>query len=133
MTAFLSIQLVLLFTLMVAGDRRDLPRNGTDDPQAVHCAPMPHANREDAIVISVQRDGRMWLGYQELTSGELSSEIRKAVTHGSERRVYIHADARARYGSVLRVLSAVRSAGIEDIAFFVYERRSPLTSHDHGL
>jgi biopolymer transport protein TolR len=125
-TAFLSIQLVLLFILMVGvSDRPDLPTNGTDQPKVAHFVPMPGANREDAMLVAVQRDGRVWFGNQPVSAAELPSQIREAVSHGAERKVYIHADAHARYGSVLEVLSAVRSAGIENVGFFVDERGSP--------
>jgi biopolymer transport protein ExbD len=125
MTAFVSIQLVLLFVFMVAVSAGpDLPTDTTDDPHVLHFTPMAGANREDAIIVSVQRDGRLWLGYRELTYVELPSEIQKALANGSERRVYIHADKHANYGNVLKLLSAVRSAGVKKVSFFVYERKS---------
>jgi biopolymer transport protein ExbD/biopolymer transport protein TolR len=133
-SAFLSIQLVLLFVLMVAvNDRTDLPRNSTDQPKVVHAVPMPGAMRENAMIVAVQRDGRVWLGSQTISSAELPTHLREAVSHGAERKVYIHADARARYGSVLDVLSAVRAAGIENIGFFVDEKGTPSKPIYHGL
>lgn len=50
-------------------------------------------------------------------------KIPTAISHGSERKVYIHADAHARYRDVRAVLCAVRSAGVENVAFFVYDKR----------
>jgi len=128
MTAFLSIQLVLLFMFMVAAsDRPDLPSNGTDLPKVTHSVGMPGANRDDAMVVAVQRDGRVWLGYHELSLDQLPTSIREAVSHGSERKMYIRADRRAKYGTVAEVLDGVRSAGVENIAFLVDERKSPST------
>lgn len=77
------------------------------------------------MIGAVQPDGRVWLGNHTVSRAELPTQIREAVSHGAERKVYNHADARARYGSVLEVLSAVRSAGIENVGFLVGERGTP--------
>ena len=101
----------------------DLPTNGTDDPKVFHSQPMPHANRENAIIVSVEWNGNVRLGETVIRSlDQLPIQIQDAVSHGSERKVYIHADAHVRYRDVRVVLSAVRSAGIENVAFFAYNR-----------
>lgn len=129
MTAFLSIQLVLLFTFIAqVSNHPDLPRNGTDLPKVTHAVAMQGANREDALVLAVQRDGRVWLGYDSVSADELPARIREAVSHGAEHKVYIRADARAKYGAVAQVLDRVRSSGVENIAFLVDERSSPPTA-----
>jgi biopolymer transport protein TolR len=120
MTAFLSIQIVLLFTLMVVRtDHADLPRNVADLPRVGHAAPMQGADREDATLVVVQRDGAVWLGDQRISLDRLPGRIREAIRTGSERKVYIRADARARYSDVLRVLTEVRDAGVENVGFLV--------------
>jgi len=130
MTAFLSIQLVLIFMFIaVVIDRPDLPMNGTDLPKVGHLAPMLVANREDAMVVAVQRNGRVWLGNDSLSPDQLRTRIREAMSHGAERKVYIRADARAKYGTVAEVLDSVRSAGVENIAFLVDERKLPSAYH----
>lgn len=121
-SGFLAIQIVLLVLFMVrANDKPDLPMVRADDPKVSHSQPMPHANREDSIIVSVSRNGDVWPGSIQTSTGRLPTEIQAAVSHGSERRVYIHADPQARYSDVRAVLSAVRSAGIENVAFFARE------------
>jgi|SRR5215469_2632952 len=122
-TGFLAIQIVLLVMFMVRNGP-DLPNWGTDDPKVFHSQPMPHANRENAIIVSVERDGNVRLGDTVIRSlHQLPIQIQDAVSHGSERKVYIHADAHAGYSDVRAVLSAVHSAGIENVAFFAYNRK----------
>jgi biopolymer transport protein ExbD len=126
MTAFLSIQLVLLFMFMiVANDRPDLPSNTTDNPKVLHPIPMRGANREDAIILAVQRNGDVWLGYQRVTSADLPAQIHEALSRGAERKVYINADRYAKYGQVLEVLDAVRAGGVERVGFLVWKRDRP--------
>jgi biopolymer transport protein ExbD len=47
--------------------------------------------------------------------------LREGVREGSERKVYLRADARAKYGEVKAVLDQIRLAGIENVAFMTVE------------
>jgi biopolymer transport protein ExbD/biopolymer transport protein TolR len=80
---------------------------------------MQDANREDALLIAIQRDGRIWFDKETITSDRLAAKIRERLGNGSEPKVYIRVDARAKYGTVLEVLNRVRFAGVENIAFLV--------------
>jgi biopolymer transport protein ExbD len=124
MTAFLSIQVALLFLFIGAVNAgwHDLPSNGTTNPRVDHPVPMRGANREDAMIVAVQRDGDISLGYEEVNVDELPDKLRECMSHGAGRKVYINADRGAKYGWVRRVLSAIRSAGIEKVAFLVSQR-----------
>jgi biopolymer transport protein TolR len=95
---------------------------GVDVPRAEHPRPMPGANRRDALMIAVARDGRLYFGSSQVTPDQLPLLIRMGVSRGAERKVYIKADARARYGDVLDAVDGIRSAGVEDIAFLVQAR-----------
>jgi len=130
MTAFLSIQLVLLFTFIIAVSSywHDLPSNTTDNPKVDHPVPMRGANREDAIIVAVQRNGTVWLGYERVSVDELTSKIGNAVNRGAEKKVYINADRRAKYSQVREVLGAISAAGIEKVAFLVYPRETKRSS-----
>jgi biopolymer transport protein TolR len=90
-----------------------------------HPVAMRSADRDDAIDVAITRDGQVWLGRDHVLLESLPQTIRERVSQGAERKVYIRADARARYGTVTRVLEGVRSAGIENIAFLVDERKLP--------
>jgi len=48
---------------------------------------------------------------------DLPSVIQEAVRHGAERKVYVKADARARYSNVEVVMDAIRLAGITNVVF----------------
>ena len=88
---------------------------------------MPGANREDALTVVILRDGSIYFSKHRSRHGDLPAQIREQIGRGAEKRVYIRADARVRYQTVLAVLDAVRSAGVEKIAFLVYQRRDAST------
>jgi biopolymer transport protein TolR len=96
-----------------------------DLAQADHPISMPKAVREDAMVVAVMRDGKVFFGTDRIKPWNLPVKIRDSVSHGAERKVYIKADARAKYGAVKDVLDGVRSSGIEKIGFLVERRRTP--------
>ena len=125
-SALAAVMLVLVVVMMIA---QSAPHHGfgPDLPHASHAVLMFGANREDAMVIAVMRDGKVFLGNEHIRSDQLSSKVlNRLKDRGLERKVYIRADGRAWYGTVKQVLDGVRSAGIERIAFLVVQRRPPM-------
>jgi len=121
-SAFAGIPVVLLFLLMMPAQT---PHHGVsaDLPKVWHPISMPGANREDALIVSILRVGTMYFGKHKTRPGDLPAQIREGVARGPEKKIYLRADERLRYVSVREVLAAVRSAGVEKIAFLVYQGR----------
>ncbi len=65
------------------------------------------------------------MGTNKVSPEELPSGIRERVKEGSENKVYIRADARAKYGRVREVLEAVQLSGTQHVAFLVWKRDRP--------
>jgi biopolymer transport protein ExbD len=86
---------------------------------------MHAADREDAMLIAIQRDDRVFFRTDPVRLSDLPGRIRESVSHGAERRVYIRADARAKYAWVAEVLDSVHTGGIEKVGFLVNQRRDP--------
>jgi biopolymer transport protein ExbD len=116
MWGFVSIMLVLLFILLPMTP--DPHHSVTvDRPPAHHSTVMPGALREDAMQISVTRDGSVFFRNRRVLGSELASEIRAGLRKGAEKKVYLMVDARAIYGAAIPVLDQVRLAGIEKVSF----------------
>jgi biopolymer transport protein ExbD len=123
MTAFLSIQAALLALYMV-NTTPDLPvRISVDQARVAHPLTMQDADRDDATVVAVRRDGQFFLGGDAVAPKELSAKIRESMRRGGEHKVYINADRRARYEDVREVLAAVQATGVERIAFLTADNR----------
>jgi biopolymer transport protein ExbD len=90
---------------------------GPDFDVTNHSLSLPNANKEDAIVVAVMRDGAVYFRNSKTTCELLPDAIRQAVRDGAERKVYVKADARARYVDVEAVIDAIRHAGIANVAF----------------
>ena len=84
-----------------------------------HAKPQKGALREDAIIVTVARDGSVFCCGTKVLPQDLPELIRDAYKNGAERKVYVKADARAKYSDVKAVLDPIRSAGIQDVVFLV--------------
>jgi biopolymer transport protein TolR len=120
---FASVLIVLLFVLMISGTSyHDLPGNSVTLTETHHATPMPGAVREDAMHINITQDGKICFGYKSISSLDLPDQIREQVRNGAEKKVYISADAHAKYGEVVEVLNEVRLAGIDNVCFLTWQR-----------
>lgn len=119
----------VLFVMMLVLQPEPHHGYGPDLPHVSHAVSMPGANREDAMVIAVMRDGAVYLGSDKVHPDQLPSKILDRLRdHSVDPRVYIRADGRVFYSNVKEVLDEVRSAGIEKVAFLVNQRRPPTSS-----
>jgi biopolymer transport protein ExbD len=116
MWGFVSIMLVLLFMLLprTTDAHRSVP---VDLAAARHTTPQPGAQKEDALLISVTRDGNVFFRDRRVLPSELASEIRERVRYGAEKKAYLKVAARAMYGGAILVLDRVRLAGVEKVGF----------------
>jgi biopolymer transport protein ExbD/biopolymer transport protein TolR len=85
---------------------------------------MQDADKEDAVLISVTRDGKIWLspGNSMIGLDKLASKVKDLQTARSgDKTVYIRADARARYGSVEDVIDQLRTDGVDQLGLITEE------------
>lgn len=115
-----DVMLVLLIIFMVITPMLqkdvsvDLVR--TNNPRE-----MPDADKEDAIVVSVTRDGNVFMGAVQTAVDELSVKVQELVATRVDKTVYIKSDARAKYERVVAVIDEVRSAGVDQLGLLTEE------------
>ena len=121
-TPMVDVMLVLLIIFMVItpmlhqGVPVDLAR--TRNPMA-----MSDANRPDALIVSVMRDGRMFLGNESVTSEALTRKVQDTMANRANKTVYVRADARARYGTLVNAVDDLRSAGVDQLGLLTEQRQ----------
>jgi len=97
----------------------------TDLAKVEHPVSMPGAEREDAMIVNITRDGKVYFAADQIMLANLSQKIADRLNDRSvERKVYIRADMRARWGTVREVLDGVKASGLMRVAFLVDQRRS---------
>jgi biopolymer transport protein ExbD len=82
-------------------------------PVTSHAVAMPDADQEDALIVSVTDDGSVYFGVDPISPPALAEKVRDGLSNRTERKLYIKADARTPYANVVKVLDAMRTAGVE--------------------
>ena len=83
---------------------------------------MPDADKEDAIVVAVTRDGAVFLGQNKVDPAELGSLVRDKLADKTDKTIYVRADARAQYRVVEDAIDDVRTAGVEEVGLLTQRR-----------
>jgi biopolymer transport protein ExbD/biopolymer transport protein TolR len=121
-TPMVDVMLVLLIIFMVItpmlqrGQSVDLVK--TDNP-----VQMPDADKEDSILVAVMRDGSIFLGQDKVTADQLSDKVKDKLSNKADKRVFVKADSRAKYGAVVEVVDNVRSAGVDQLGLLTEQRK----------
>jgi biopolymer transport protein ExbD len=76
------------------------------------------------MLVAVTRDGNVFYGTRQIQPGDLPVAIQDAVRRGSERKVYLKVDARAKYGDAAKIIDQIRRAGIQGVGI-ITEQREP--------
>ena len=86
--------------------------------------PMPDADKEDAVLVVVMRDGQIFLGTDRISVEDLTNKVKDRLAKKPDKRIYISADARAKYGAVVDVVDNVRSAGVDDVGLLTEQKHA---------
>ena len=84
---------------------------------------MPDADKEDAIVVAVTRDGAVFLGQNKVDPSQLGSLVRDKLADKTDKTIYVRADARAQYKAVEDAIDDVRTAGVEEVGLLTQKAR----------
>jgi biopolymer transport protein TolR len=76
---------------------------------------MKDADRDDAIVVAVTRDGSIFLGNNKVNKEDITGQIKDQLANKLDKTVYVKSDARAKYGDVVAVVDEIRSAGVDSL------------------
>lgn len=122
---FASAMSMVVFVVLIIFTTMPTPHHGMypDLPKVDHPMSMRAADREDTMRIFVLRDGKVYFGSEQVDPTDLPQRIADRLKDDRvERKVYVVADSRARWGTVKLVLDAAYTAGIWRVAFMVDQR-----------
>src|SRR5215831_15839167 len=109
-----DIMLVLLIIFMVVTPM--LQKNKPVDMARTNTArDMQDADKEDAVVVAVTRDGGIFLGNTSVQKADLTGQVKDRISGKNDKTVFLKSDARAKYGDVVAVVDEIRSAGVDQL------------------
>jgi biopolymer transport protein TolR len=117
-TPMVDVMLVLLIIFMVITPMVNNKVN-VDLPVVSAAVILDNANKDGAINVAVTRDGKTYLGGDQVPVEELGqkvTDVLAAKTDASaDRSIYMRADSRANYGKVMDTIDALRTAGVSQL------------------
>ena len=122
-TPLIDVLLVMLIIFMVITPM--LQKGVSVDLAKVNNpAQMPDADKEDALLVAVMRDGKVFFGNDQIPPDQLTNKIKDRIANRVDKRVYIRADARAKFGTVVDVVDNVRAAGVDQLGLLTEQRKA---------
>jgi biopolymer transport protein ExbD len=109
-----DIMLVLLIIFMVI---TPMLQKGVSVDMANVTNPrdMQDADKDDAVIVAVTRDGRLYLGNTPIQKEDITNQVKDRIANRLDKTVYVKSDARAKYGDVVAVVDEIRSAGVDQL------------------
>jgi biopolymer transport protein TolR len=118
-----DIMLVLLIIVMVVTPM--LQKGVSVDMAKVDNArDLQDADKDDAIIIAVARDGKLYLGTTQIELGDITTRVKDLISNRLDKTVYVRSDARAKYGDVVKAVDEVRSAGVDHLGLLTEKNRA---------
>ena len=122
-TPMVDVMLVLLIIFMVItpmlqkGVSVDLAK--VNNPEQ-----MPDADKEDALIVAVMRDGKIFFGNDQTPADQLTQKVKDRLANRLNKQVFVRADARARFGAVVSVVDNVRAAGVDELGLLTDQKKA---------
>ena len=123
-TPMVDVMLVLLIIFMVVTPM--LSKGAAVDMAKVNNPTnMPDADKEDAMLVAVQRDGKVFFGNDRIEPEALTQKIKDKLAAKSGQIVYVKADRRAKFGIVADTVDTVRAAGVDQVGLLTDKKQVP--------
>jgi biopolymer transport protein TolR len=116
-TPFVDVMLVLLIVFMVTaplltvGVPIDLPKTQAKQMEG----------DSKPITVSIKSDGKIYLQDAEVDADKLVSTLQAIAKNGLDERVFVRGDKDADYGTIMRVMGRLNSAGYKKIGLVTLE------------
>lgn len=111
-TPLVDVVLVLLIVFMVTAP---MMSRGIDVSLPV--ANQPQNAPEDRLTVSINAEGRVYVGDRPVNLVLLEDHLRALVAGRATSVVYLRADESLRYGKVIEVVDKIKKAGVQQIGF----------------
>ena len=84
---------------------------------------MQAADKEDAVLVAITRDGKTYLGTNQMAPDTLPQKVKDLLTNKLDKTVYLRSDARARYSIVVDVVDNLRAAGVDQLGLLTEQQQ----------
>jgi biopolymer transport protein ExbD/biopolymer transport protein TolR len=122
-TPMVDVMLVLLIIFMVVTPMLQHGKQ-VDMAQVNNPIDMHDADKEDALQVAITRDDKVFFGTDPINPDDLTQKIKDRLGNRTDKRVFLKADARAKFGWVVQVVDDVRAAGVDQLGLLTEQKKS---------
>ncbi len=122
-TPMADIMLVLLIIFMIT---TPLLQSGitVNLPKAKNPLDAPEADSKEAVVIAINRDGRLYVAKKQVSEQELYDHLTAKFSGGEiNRTIFLKGDTALQYGRVVEIVNGCRRAGVERIGLMAEKEK----------
>lgn len=122
-TPMADIMLVLLIIFMIT---TPLLQSGitVNLPKAKNPLDAPEADSKDAVVVALNREGRIYLAKNPVSEPELLEFLSKKFSGGEiNKTIFLKADTAVAYGRVVQIVNQCRRTGVERIGLMAEKEK----------
>jgi biopolymer transport protein TolR len=122
-TPMVDVMLVLLIIFMVITPMLNNKVN-VELPIANAATIQEDANKEDSVQVAVTRDGKTYLGSDQVNVDDLGAKVAQKLEGKPEgqKQVYMRADIRANYGKFMDAVDQIRAAGVSQLVLLTEKK-----------
>ncbi len=124
-TPMADIMLVLLIIFMIT---TPLLQTGitVNLPKAKNPLDAPEADSKDAVVVALNREGRIYLSKTPVSESELLEALVKRFSGGEiNKTIFLKGDSAVAYGRVVQIVDTCRRSGVERIGLMAEKEKQP--------
>jgi len=119
-TPMVDVMLVMLIIFMVITPMLSKGIS-VDMVKARNPIAMQAADKSDAVVCAITRDGKTYLGTTQTPAEDLPPKVKDLLTNRLDKTVFVRADSRAKYERVVDVVDNLRAAGVDQLGLLTEE------------
>jgi len=122
-TPMADVMLVLLIIFMIT---TPLLQSGitVNLPKAKNPLDAPEADSKEAVVVAMNREGKLYLAKKQIGEQDLYQYLLKKFSGGEiNRTIFLKADTALPYGRVVSIVDGCRSSGVERIGLMAEKER----------
>ena len=120
-TPLVDVMLVLLIIMMIVAP---LLQQGVvlTLPSAANASDKP--DTQDQTVVAIDANSKLWVNSLEVPESDVISRLQSILEDKTDRTVYLKGDKDAPYSAIMKMMDALRKAGIDTVGL-ITERLAP--------